>query len=77
MVQKTIGGNKMRNQELRNLIRASGIRNWQVAEALSVSENTFYKMLRKQLTEEEKTRILQAVEAVRQQQHQMFFVKTV
>lgn len=58
----------MRNQDLRNLIRASNIRNWMVAEELRISDNSFYILLRKKLTTEERERILTAIEAVKKQQ---------
>jgi predicted XRE-type DNA-binding protein len=58
----------MRNQDIRNLIRASNIRNWQVAEQLGISDNTFYILLRKKLTEGERERILNAIEAAKQEQ---------
>jgi transposase-like protein len=60
------GGNIMdRNQDLKNLIRASNIRNWQIAEELGISENTFYRMLRKELSNSDKEQILKAIETVK------------
>lgn len=55
----------MRNQDIRNFIRASNVRNYEIAEALGISDNTFYVMLRKKLTDSEKERILTATEAVK------------
>lgn len=57
----------MRNQDLRNLIRSSNIRNWQVAEELGIADNTFYVMLRKKLSDQEKERILTAIKNIKGQ----------
>jgi hypothetical protein len=61
----------MRNQDIRDLIRSCNVRNWQVAEALGVSDNTFYVMLRKDLNEEERKRILAAIKAIMERQQKM------
>jgi transcriptional regulator of acetoin/glycerol metabolism len=74
---KSIRRNNMRNQDLRNLIRASNVRNWQVAEELGISDNTFYVLLRKKLNEEERTRIIVAIEKAKRQHHQAFIAETV
>lgn len=55
----------MRNEDIRKLIRASNVRNYEIAEELRVSDNTFYVMLRKKLTEAERERILTAIAAVK------------
>jgi hypothetical protein len=67
----------MRNHDIRNLIRASNVRNWQVAEELGIADNTFYVMLRKKLTDEERTRILQAIDTVKRRQQQLYVAGTV
>jgi DNA-binding CsgD family transcriptional regulator len=61
-----------RNQDIRNLIRDSKICNWQVAEALKISDNTFYMLLRKKLTDSDRQRILSAIETVKEQQQQAY-----
>ncbi|MED4903969.1 hypothetical protein [Parageobacillus thermoglucosidasius] len=53
------------NSDIRQLIRQSGFCSWQVAEKLGVHENTFYRMLRKTLSEEDKKRIYKALEELR------------
>ena len=57
----------MRNQDIRNLIRSANVRNYEVAEALGVSDNTFYMLLRKNLTSEDKQKILGAIESVKKE----------
>jgi predicted XRE-type DNA-binding protein len=54
----------MRNQNTRNFARSKGVRNYEIAEQLGISDNTFYVMMRKNLTDAEKERILTAIEAV-------------
>ncbi|MEH7610766.1 hypothetical protein [Gottfriedia acidiceleris] len=45
------------NRELRESIKRSNVYMYQIAEALGVHENTLYRMLRKELTIEQKTAI--------------------
>jgi hypothetical protein len=65
---KTGGGIMKRNQDIRDYIRDSKICNWQVAEQLEISDNSFYMLLRKNLTDEERGRIMKAIQAVIQEQ---------
>jgi hypothetical protein len=67
----------MRNQDIRNLIRTSNIRNYMVAEQLGISDNTFYIKLRKKLTIGERERVLSAIEAVKIRQQHIFDEATV
>ena len=46
------------NMEIREKARVSGVRLWQIADALGMQESQFSKKLRKELTEEEQSRIL-------------------
>jgi DNA-binding CsgD family transcriptional regulator len=62
----------MRNQDIRNLIRASNVRNYELAEELGISDNTFYILLRKKLTDADRQRILSAIEAVKTRQQQSY-----
>lgn len=49
------------NTEIKELIRARGLKQWQVALALGVSERTLICWLRVELTDERKQRILDAI----------------
>ena len=49
------------NIELKREIAWRGLRQWQVAEALGVSEATFYRKMRKELPAEEKEKILAVI----------------
>ena len=48
----------MQNKDIRRAIGAHGLKQWQVAEALGISEATFYRKMRKELPNEEKEKIL-------------------
>jgi hypothetical protein len=65
---KNGGGIMKRNQDIRDYIRDSKICNWQVAEQLEISDNSFYMLLRKNLTDEERGRIMKAIEAAKREQ---------
>lgn len=47
----------MHNQDIRYEILASGLKLWQIAEALGITDSTFSRKLRKELPEAEKERI--------------------
>lgn len=51
----------MRNKEIRNAMKEKGITQWQLGELLGVSENTINRKLRKELSDEEKQRILEII----------------
>lgn len=51
----------MCNTDLRDEIRIANVRQWEVAEAVGVSEMTMVKWLRKELDDEKKTLIRQAI----------------
>jgi ABC-type ATPase with predicted acetyltransferase domain len=53
------------NQDIRDLIRDSKVFNWQVIEKLGIGDNSFYRMLRKPLSDADKNRILAAIEAIK------------
>ncbi len=47
----------MHNQDIRHEILGSGLKLWQIAEALGITDATFSRKLRKELPEETKTQI--------------------
>ena len=51
----------MENMEIRIEMTRHGLKQWKVANLLGVSESVFSRMLRKELSEEEKERILKAI----------------
>ena len=52
------------NLDIKAQFVLSGVKQWQVVQALGVGESTLTRMLRRKLTDEEKTRILAAVASV-------------
>lgn len=53
------------NTDIRNLIKVSGFCSWQVAEKLGMHENTLYRTLRKDLDEQDKKRIYNALKQLK------------
>lgn len=49
------------NQDIRIAIKSTGLHQWQIADRLSISENTMSRKLRKELPEEEKQIIYTAI----------------
>ena len=56
----------MCNTAIRNAIQSAGVRHWMVADKLGVSETTFCRMLRKELSEDRKKEVLEAVEKAKE-----------
>lgn len=51
----------MCNLDVREAIKNAGVYHYQVAEALGISEGTFCKMLRKELPEDQKCAVYNAI----------------
>ena len=51
----------MLNYEIRKAIKESGFKHWQVADMLNVSEATFVRKLRRELSIAEKEKILNVI----------------
>ena len=58
----------MENQDLREAFRVANVRQWEVAEALGISEMTMVKWLRRELPEEKKLRIRAGICKVQENQ---------
>ena len=52
----------MKNIELRTYALNHGVKLWEIAEKLGVSESTFSKSLRKEFDEEKKERIMKIID---------------
>lgn len=50
------------NEEIRRLMGANGLKQWEVAEAIGMREENFSRKLRKELPTEEKEKILSVIE---------------
>lgn len=55
----------MANNDIRTLAKESGVKMWQLADSLGVSEATVTRMLRKELPEAKKTLIFQTIEQIK------------
>lgn len=55
----------MKNIEIRKKILESGVRQWMIADWLGITETTFSKKLRKELTDEEKGKVLKAIQTIK------------
>lgn len=54
---------------IKEIIRASGFYQWQVAETMNVSESWFSKTMRHEPSQEIRNRILDAIETLKQNKH--------
>lgn len=50
------------NMEIREKARVRGVRLWQIADALGMQESQFSKKLRKELAEDEQSKILDIID---------------
>lgn len=57
----------MNNIEIRAAISNAKLKYWQVADALSLSDGSFSRKLRKELTAEEKETVLQAIRRLKEE----------
>ncbi len=57
----------MTNQEIKLQMKKDDVRQWEVADKIGVAESTFTRWLRKEVSNEQKTLILQAIRAVARQ----------
>ena len=55
----------MKNTDIREVASQSGVKHWQIAEHLGIAEDKFSKMLRKELSQEQKGKILEAIEELK------------
>lgn len=52
----------MQNRQIREALKKTGLRQWQLAKLLDVNEFTLSRKLREELPEEEKKKILEVIE---------------
>lgn len=55
------------NQELRDLMYTNRLKNWEVAQAIQISDSRFSVWLRTELSDERKERVLKAIESLTKQ----------
>lgn len=61
----------MNNKEIRNAAGGYGLKLWQVAEAIGMNESAFSRKLRRELPQEEKQRILAAIDRLAQEKREV------
>lgn len=54
------------NHEIREAIKDAGILSWQVADKLGIHETTFYRRLRKELSQQEKEKLYQIIDELKE-----------
>lgn len=52
----------MKNLEIRNLAKTSGVKMWQIADALGIADTTLCRKLRKELPQDQKAKILDIIQ---------------
>ena len=57
----------MHNQDIRETAEKSGVRLWQIVEALGVADCNFSRKLRRELPQEEKEKIFSIIEKLAQE----------
>ena len=57
----------MKNADLRKKAKSAGVRLWQIADALGISEPTMTRMLRRDLTPEKERQIIQIIDQIREE----------
>jgi len=50
------------NEDIKRIMADAGVKQWQVADELHKHEQTFYRQLRYELSEQERNEILRAIE---------------
>lgn len=60
----------MCNKDLRDEMRIANVRQWEVAEAIGISEMTMVKWLRRELSDSKKVLIREGISKVSQQHKQ-------
>ena len=55
----------MRNEQIRTVMHRSGVKQWEVAEQLGISEFTYCRWSRSELPDDKKVQILQAISDVK------------
>lgn len=57
----------MNNKKLRDYAKNKGVKLWQIAERLNINDGNFSRKLRKELSEEEKQKIIEIINTVAKQ----------
>ncbi len=58
------GGNRLKNNEIRDRAKKYGVAFWQIADELGIAANTFSTWLRYELSNEKRERVMAAIDAI-------------
>ena len=61
----------MKNVEIRSAYMLAGIKQWQLAEAMGISETHLSRKLRKELSQEEKQNILEIIDRLSKEKQEV------
>lgn len=54
----------MQNTDIRNKAKENGVKLWQIAERLSITDGNFSRRLRRELSQEEKARVFAIIREI-------------
>lgn len=54
----------MKNQDIRQAAKENGVKLWEVADRIGLTDGNFSRKLRKELPEEEQKRLISLIEAI-------------
>lgn len=54
----------MKNQKIRNAAKIKGVKLWQIAERIGLTDSNFSRKLRRELPDEERERILRMIDEI-------------
>lgn len=57
----------MFNKDIRQMIKKSGLKYWQVAEVYGLTDGNFSRLLRKELTFDEKAKVFEAIDVAKKE----------
>lgn len=57
----------MKNQDIRQAATGAGVKLWQIADALGITDSNFSRKLRKELPQEDKNRIFSIITELSQE----------
>lgn len=64
--RKGAEGMALKNTDIRDAARAAGVKHWQIARKMGVSEGTFCRSLRDELPEDKRAEILATIEELKE-----------
>ena len=56
----------MTNQDIRTLIKESGVKYWQIAERMNINDGNFSRKLRRELSQSEKDQITEIIRILKE-----------